>query len=218
MPKKNPKPDPQPPTPPYLRGDDKRSTILRAAHKLLLRDGFSVTSMDAVTQEAGVSKATVYAHFDSKQNLFETLIRLGSENALKAVPSLDRRGGDPRSELLAFFEPLLALVFSGGYAWSRVLIAEAQRHPDLAEVFYRCTIERLTMMVEQYLAGLVQEGVVQVGDVHRAAEALLAMVLLGPLHRVLLLGPHAVDVQAALHSGIDVLLQSAVPGSSSGLG
>ena len=89
--------------PPFMAGDDKRSTILRAAHKLFLRDGFSATSMDAVTQEAGVSKATVYAHFDSKQRLFEALIELGSESAINPATTLVRSGGDPRHELHAFF-------------------------------------------------------------------------------------------------------------------
>lgn len=198
----------QPALPPFLAGEDKRSVILRAAQKLFLRDGFSVTTMDAITQQAGVSKATVYAHFDSKEKLFEALIRLGSESALNATPSLERNGGDPRDELLAFFSPFLQLLFgSGGYAWSRMLIAEAQRHPQNAALFFECTVERITQSVERYLLALSKDGLFPSANIRPAAEALIAMVLLGPLHRVLLVGPETVEVQRTLEFGIDLLLR-----------
>ena len=202
-----PSPDGSPPVPPYLVGDDKRTTILRAAHELFLRDGFSATSMDAVTKEAGVSKATVYAHFASKQALLEALIRGGSEHSLKMIPPLARRAGDPRGELLAFFDPLLTLILTrGGYVWSRLLIAEARRHPENATLFYSCTIERITQAVEAYLGDLAREGLFAGSDLRLAAEGLMAMVLVGPLHRAALLGPQAVDYGASLRFGVGLLL------------
>lgn len=203
---KQPPPDLCPPIPPFLRGDDKRTVILRAAHTLFLRDGFSTTSMDAVTRQAGVSKATVYAHFDSKQALFETLVREGVEGVFGMVPTLARGGGEPAGDLLAFFEPFLTMVFHGGYAWDRLVIAEAVRHPANARLFYACTIERVTAAVEGYLAGLHREKVVSVPDPRLAAETLVAVALLGPLHRVLLLGPEAVDFKASLRAGVASLL------------
>ncbi|MDX1944925.1 MAG: TetR/AcrR family transcriptional regulator [Pirellulaceae bacterium] len=199
----------KPPPPPFMMADDKRSLVLRAAHKIFLRDGFSVTSMDAITLEAGVSKATVYAHFDSKDKLFETLIHLGSEAALKSTPSLERKGGDPRVELLTFFRPFLQLLFgSGGYAWSRMLIADAPRHPHNAQLFFDCTVERITQTVERYLQALAQDGLFPADNIRLSAEALVAMVLLGPLHRALLIGTEAIDFQQTLEFGIDLLLRN----------
>lgn len=199
------------PLPPSLRGEDKRSVILRAAHELFLRDGFLATSMDAVTREAGVSKATVYAHFESKEKLFECLMRDGSEDALRSIPPLVRRGGDPATELLAFFEPLLALIFEGGYAWNRMIIAEAERHPVNARLFYGCTIERLTATVEQYLGELARENVIEGSDNRPRAQALIAVAILGPLHHLLLLGPESVDYRSALRFGVETMLRTASP-------
>jgi TetR/AcrR family transcriptional regulator, mexJK operon transcriptional repressor len=206
---KKPKPDDLlPPFPPHLLGDDKRAVILRAALTLFLRDGYSDTSMDAVTREAGVSKATVYAHFDSKQKLFETLVREGSQHALGQFPPLARRGGDPAGELLAFFGPFTDLLFRhGGYAWNRMVIAEAARHPDNAKLFHSCTIDRITGMVEHYLGELAGEGLFPPADLRLAAEAFVATVLVGPLHRTLLLGPGVVDHQAAVRFGVRLLLE-----------
>lgn len=203
------KPPAAEPLPPFLLGDDKRTVILRAAHELFLRDGYSATSMDAVTKQAGVSKATVYAHFDSKGKLFETLVREGSQTALGQFPPLARRGGDPAAELLAFFGPFLDLLFGGGaYAWNRMVIAETARHPDNAKLFYACTIDRITGMLEHYLGELAREGLFPPADLRLATEVFVATVLLGPLHRTLLLGPGAVDHHAALRFSIRLLLES----------
>jgi TetR/AcrR family transcriptional regulator, mexJK operon transcriptional repressor len=210
MPKKTPPADF--PLPPFLLGDDKRSTVLRAAHTLFLRDGFSETSMDAVTKEAGVSKATVYAHFDSKDTLFQTLVREGSQTALGQFPPLVHSGGNPADELLAFFGPLLDLLLTrgAGYAWNRMVIAGAARHPENARLFYSCTIDRITEMVEHYLGELAGGGRLPNAGLRLAAESFLSVVLLGPLHRTLLLGPNAVDHRASLRFGIELLLRPVV--------
>lgn len=52
--------------------DGKASTtsrILEAAYALFYRQGFNRTDMDDVAAEAGVSKRTVYVHFESKDRL-----------------------------------------------------------------------------------------------------------------------------------------------------
>ena len=47
----------------------KREAILSAALAAFLESGYAATSMDTVAGRAGVSKATVYAHFNSKDEL-----------------------------------------------------------------------------------------------------------------------------------------------------
>ena len=51
-------------------GPDKRARIMNAARAVFMAVGYANASMDAITREAGVSKATVYAHFGSKAQLF----------------------------------------------------------------------------------------------------------------------------------------------------
>jgi len=52
----------------------KREQIAQAASKLFLTSGYSATSMDAVTAEAGVSKQTLYAYFPTKVDLLTTIV------------------------------------------------------------------------------------------------------------------------------------------------
>lgn len=51
----------------------KREDIIRAAKDEFRDNGFSGTSMDRIAEVAGVSKRTVYNHFDSKETLFKAV-------------------------------------------------------------------------------------------------------------------------------------------------
>lgn len=52
-----------------------RRDVLRAAGRLFLRDGFVATSLSAIAEEAGVTKGAVYSNFESKEDLFLTIIQ-----------------------------------------------------------------------------------------------------------------------------------------------
>ena len=52
----------------------KRQTILDGAIKVFSENGFETSSMDRIAEVAGVSKRTVYNHFQSKEILFQTIV------------------------------------------------------------------------------------------------------------------------------------------------
>ena len=54
--------------------NSKAESILAAAKRTFLAAGFGAVSMDTIAREAGVSKATVYAHFAGKEELFGAVI------------------------------------------------------------------------------------------------------------------------------------------------
>jgi len=54
-------------------------TILDTAWRLLLANGFSLSSIDAISREAGASKRTIYDRFGSKEGLVEALVLRASE-------------------------------------------------------------------------------------------------------------------------------------------
>lgn len=53
---------------------EKRMQILHHASELLLAQGYNNTSMDAVAKASGVSKQTVYSHFNNKDALYNAII------------------------------------------------------------------------------------------------------------------------------------------------
>jgi TetR/AcrR family transcriptional regulator of autoinduction and epiphytic fitness len=63
--------------------EQKRSAIIAGAIQIFTEKGFEASSMDKIAEAAGVSKITVYNHFQSKENLFQEIVadfvRQGSE-------------------------------------------------------------------------------------------------------------------------------------------
>jgi TetR/AcrR family transcriptional regulator, regulator of autoinduction and epiphytic fitness len=62
------------PAPSSRLTDRKRAAIIAAAIDAFLEAGFDATSMDRIAALAGVSKRTVYNHFDSKEALFAAIL------------------------------------------------------------------------------------------------------------------------------------------------
>src|SRR6516225_1504085 len=52
----------------------KRRQIIECARSLFLSQGFDAASMNAIAQEAGVSKGTLYVYFKSKEELSEAIV------------------------------------------------------------------------------------------------------------------------------------------------
>jgi AcrR family transcriptional regulator len=115
------------------RSERARQAILAAAMELLLEQGLRAMSMDEVAERAGVSKATIYRWWDSKD-----LLALDALSAEWAAPGrAERDTGSLRGDLLAQLRPWLRQLNEKPFG--RViagLVAHAQTDPEFA-VLYR---------------------------------------------------------------------------------
>ena len=115
------------------RSEVARKAIVSAAMELLLDQGLHPMSMDDVARRAGVSKATIYRWWPSKEVL--ALDALATEWA--PAPTGESDTGPLRRDLLSRFRPWLRQLNRKPYA--RVvagLVAEAQTNREFG-VLYR---------------------------------------------------------------------------------
>ena len=106
----------------------RREELVEAALRLFLRDGFHATGIAAVLEEAGVSKMTLYHHFQSKEDLILAALDLRDRRFRDWLFSRMRAlGGTPRAQVFALFDAL--------GEWFR---GEAVLSPGVAEVFRGC--------------------------------------------------------------------------------
>ena len=86
-----------------------RARILEAAGRLFYRDGIRPVAMDAVAEMAGITKRTLYYHFDSKDDLVVAYLRhTGERLDASLARAMSRRGGSATDRLLGLFEDLEA--------------------------------------------------------------------------------------------------------------
>ena len=82
-------------------GGAKRRQIMEGARTVFLEPGFDGASIYDIARAAGVSKGTLYAYFNSKEELFEAIIRAEKAQAAERLCRF-KREGDVREMLTDF--------------------------------------------------------------------------------------------------------------------
>ena len=154
----------------------KAETIRAAAERAFLASGFGAVSMDAIAREASVSKATVYAHFRSKEELFGAVVADLSERRFHGFSAEALDPADIEASLLTIATRFLDLVLSPeAIALNRILIGEVSRFPVLGEVFWAAGPERTRVQVEAFLRRAAAAGTLTAPDPRLAAEQFVAL-------------------------------------------
>ncbi|HEX3337264.1 MAG TPA: TetR/AcrR family transcriptional regulator [Jatrophihabitans sp.] len=178
--------------------------ILAAALELLLEQGLHAMSMDDVADRAGVSKATIYRWWASKELL--ALDALATQWAIPA-PSSERATGSLRGDLLARFRPWVRQLNRMPYG--RViagLIAEAQIDPDFAKLYREHFVQPRRDATRPVLLRAIERGEI-------AADTNLEVtldLLYGPIYHRLLHG-HAPLTDRFVQQVIDAVIAANAP-------
>ena len=132
--------------------------------------------MDAIARDAGVSKATIYAHFPDKAVLFEELIKEECAKQWPNIAILDDEPGDVRAALIAVGRTYAEFLVSPKVLQTyRMVIAEAPRSPELGRAFYDGGPKRITDKLAAYLARAEAQGKLALGDPRLAARQFFSM-------------------------------------------
>src|SRR5262249_24082656 len=115
----------------------RREKLIAAAEDAFLENGYHAARMDSIARRAGMSKKTLYRHFETKEALFAAVIGARAA-AFMAQTDLPTISASPREALIALLGQVARLVLTPrSVALYRVVIAEGQRYPELANAFYR---------------------------------------------------------------------------------
>ena len=194
-------------------------TLIRAATRVFLRDGYGGASIDKVASEAGVSTRTIYERFKNKADLLGAVIsRLVDRDMATglATEELDRL--EPRQALTVIGQIITGRACDPeSAALFRIVATEAQRFPELAAKM-RCSAKQsVDDAVARYFRKQVHRGTLMLADPERAASLFLQMVC-AELHQCLLFGTAddmaKLDFTAHLQQVIDIFLNGAVPRSN----
>lgn len=165
---------------------EKHQQILEASSRLFLECGFTNTSMDTVAQRAGVSKQTLYSHFDNKASLFRACI----ESKVREY-GLDLSAVNHDEKIavtLAHIAGHLMDLFhdSDVRDMYRVLMAESHSQPELCRLFYEAGPLTTKTALATYLTAQRTAGKIAVRDPFDAAELFISMIETSFLTKVLL--------------------------------
>jgi AcrR family transcriptional regulator len=188
---------------------DRHQALLDAAESVFLRKGYAAAHMDDVAQAAGMSKRTLYQSFPSKAALFEAVIEafvapfrfdLDVENEPDIARALS-------AILEAAARHLLAPRQSGIF---RLIVAEVNRSPELAEAFHRAGPGRGASSLERRIAEEMERGRLRPSDPEDAASMLYGMAI-GSIHSKMLLAlrgpPDEAEIAQRVREAVAIFLR-----------
>jgi AcrR family transcriptional regulator len=142
------------------RGEALRRHILIAAKDVFLTTGFERASMDTVAARAGTSKRSLYAHFETKDKLFDAVLNLVRELYLGTLQTPDAYVENPAhtTEAVTRFcgRYLQLMTWESQVRTCRLSISEAERLPDSSRAYFDAiftsTYDRLASYLTEHYA------------------------------------------------------------------
>jgi TetR/AcrR family transcriptional regulator, mexJK operon transcriptional repressor len=166
----------------------KPAQILAAAKELFTSQGFGATSMDAIARTANVSKATLYAHFSGKEELFAAIVSHACRAQSRLLSAPDADDLELAEALSEIGRNFLSLILSPqAIAIFRVVIGETARFPDLGRIFFESGLNQMRATLSAFLGKAAECGRLDIEEPLRAAEHLIGM-LQTPVHLHVLFG------------------------------
>jgi AcrR family transcriptional regulator len=191
--------------------DSRRQAILEVAREAFLAEGYAAVSMSAIAATLGGSKATLYAYFRSKAELFaavmedlrernsEALFETGFEEPGSVDASLRRLGR--RFLRLILSEDMLTI--------HRLAAAESIRFPEVGQALYVAGPKKGVVRMAAYLEGHMAAGRLRQVDPVMAGQQLISMCMGEPYRRRLWNvgpAPTEAEINAVVDAAVDTFM------------
>lgn len=189
------------------RGPAVKKALLDAAARSYRARGYQATSVDAIAKEAGVSKATLYAHFGNKEGLFRATVRDFVTPLLRLLPQA-APVDDLRAELISFAQQFSTILMTPEkVAWDRMMVATAKQFPALAQDYFSAGPQRALEQLAQFLKAQHKAGGLEVPDPEFSAEMLCGMLFGARMMRNLISPAVSAPDQSRIERTIDAFIK-----------
>jgi AcrR family transcriptional regulator len=206
-------------TEPRTGSQDSRDEILKAAMQLFANHGFHETSMSEVAREARVSKALIFWHFKTKEELFVAVL-----NRLLEPYFIDfaeeAAAMDERQQILKLVDSYLSFVRDNASS-VRFFLAQMLHDQRLSESLNDQVLKLYggyRAMIVELIASAQQKGVCTRRSAPESAAAFLLSALNGLLIEYLFIGANAIDQEGAVAMVSEWLFGPPATSTSSGGG
>ena len=154
---------------------DTREEILEAALNMFSINNYHATSMSMIAEEAGVSKGTLYWHFDSKEDLFRELVLAGfdyfNEN-YKKIQSEKLNAKEKLHEIIYFSIKMLSENLKmGNILQNNIQLISSEFKKKMIER-HKSAIKVIKLVIEQG----IEEETIKTDNPHNTAVMILTLI------------------------------------------
>jgi AcrR family transcriptional regulator len=173
---------------PQVRSDEEtRSVVTEAASRRFNDLGYAATCVSDIAKGAGVSTKTLYRLFPAKSDLFESVCADRIERFTLEASAGQPPLADIHGSLVHVLEAFGRLTLDPGtIAIYKLVVAEADRFPEIATAFYGRAISGTAKVIEGWIEARHETGEIEVRDIPVASGMLRGMMMFEPQRSVML--------------------------------
>ncbi|MEL7110526.1 MAG: TetR/AcrR family transcriptional regulator [Pseudomonadota bacterium] len=191
-----------------LQKEAKRSALIDAALAVFSRVGFAAAKMDDVAEEAGVSKGTVYLYFDSKEKLFEGMVKAKMspmlDNVFDMMSDTSMSATERLKQHLRFFYK--KILDSDRRQIMRLIMSEGPNFPELAEFYHANVLSRGQAAINAIIKQGVENGEFRSMQGHGLMQNIAAGALIAGMWKLVFDRFQPIDLDAYFETHVDLIL------------
>jgi AcrR family transcriptional regulator len=190
--------------------DQRRERIVDVARSVFFEAGYANATMSMISERLGGSKATLYAYFKSKEELFGAIIRDQCSYMQTMHHSVEAASSDLRETLKRVGRMVLKMVLSDQTTRThQLIIEETRRNPDLARQFDEIIESQARHGARQMLIEANEKGLIHTPDLDEA-KRVFASNLFGKMHMERVMGlraePTDAEIEAQVELAVDIFI------------
>ena len=156
--------------------DLRRQAILKVAREAFLAEGYAAVSMSSIAATLGGSKATLYAYFRSKAELFAAVMEDLRDSNTEVLFDSGREAEDVAVTLRRLGRRFVRLMLSEQMMTiHRLAAAESTRFPEVGETLYEAGPKQGVARGAAYMEGLMAAGRLRWADPVQATQQFMAL-------------------------------------------
>lgn len=191
--------------------EDRRQQIIDGALEVFASKGFEKATNKDIAKAAGIgSPGLIYHYFKDKWDLFQQIVTERTP-VIQLLQESESLMDQPPDQVLAHFARTILDTTTNPVTLSlvRLMLGEAMRRPQLAQLVYNTVSSRVLSFIERYLAHQMERGTLRPVDPRAAARTfmgpLLAYIFIHDLFQ--LSDPQDLSRETMATTTVDIFLQ-----------
>jgi AcrR family transcriptional regulator len=170
--------------------------------------GFAAARLEDVAKRAGISKATIYVYYKDKEALFQACMQSQVGPIMEGAEQLvDMFPGSTKDMLRLLIGTIYKnLVNSDAKELIRIVIAESENFPFLAEMHYAATVSKGNAMLKRIVARGIERGEFRDGAYARTPIVIFGPAIMATIWSLVFQRIEPLSMDAVLDAHVDLVM------------
>jgi AcrR family transcriptional regulator len=160
-----------------ITGEQRREQIIDAAIDLFSEAGFAGTTTRRLAEAAGISEAALYLHFETKEALYEAIIRRKAHEHGDFAERLREAVQEGPQRAFREVADSMIQIHTGDKAFLRLLLFSGLEQHALFRMFFEAQMRECGETLRSYIEGLQRQGIFRPCDPRLAVRAFMGMLV-----------------------------------------